>query len=56
MVEQLLRNRDELDFGYTQDHFETCVAEHFVVAETEGLQSGNANALLPPPQACALSE
>ena len=40
MVEQLLRNRDELDFGYTRDHFEACVAEHFVVAETEGLQSG----------------
>ena len=40
MVEQLLRNRDELDFGYTQDRFETCVAQHFVIAETEGLQSG----------------
>ena len=40
MVEQLLRNRDELDFGYTQDRFEACVAEHFVIAETEGLQSG----------------
>ena len=40
MVEQLLRNRDELDFGYTQDRFETCVADHFVVAETERLQSG----------------
>ena len=40
MVEQLLRNRDELDFGYTQDRFEACVANHFVIAETEVLQSG----------------
>ena len=40
MVEQLLRNRDELDFGYTQGRFEACVANHFVIAETEVLQSG----------------
>ena len=40
MVEQLLRNWDELDFGYAQDRFEACVTEHFVIAETEGLQSG----------------
>ena len=40
MVEQLLRNRDELDFGYTQDRFESCVVDHFVIAETEVLQSG----------------
>ena len=40
MVKQLLRNRDELDFGYTQDCFEAAAAEHFVIAETERLQSG----------------
>lgn len=40
MVEQLLRNRDKLDFGYTQERFEACVANHFVIAETEVLQSG----------------
>ena len=40
MVKQLLRNRDELDFSYTQDRFEACVAEHFILAETERLQSG----------------
>jgi hypothetical protein len=40
MVEQLLRNRDNLDFGYTQDRFEACVANHFVIVETEVLQSG----------------
>ncbi len=40
MVEQLLRNRDKLDFGYTQDRFEACVDHHFVIAETEVLQSG----------------
>jgi hypothetical protein len=40
MVKQLLRNQDELDFGYTQDRFEACVAEGFVIAETERLQSG----------------
>jgi len=39
MVERLLRNRDELDFGYTQECFEACVAEYFVITETEGLQS-----------------
>ena len=40
MVEQLLRKRDELYFGYAQDRFEACVTEYFVIAETEGLQSG----------------
>ena len=40
MVEQLLRNRDELDFGYTQGRFEACVADHFVIVGTEILQSG----------------
>ena len=40
MVECLLRNRDELDFGYTQDRFEACVADHFVIVESERLQLG----------------
>ena len=40
MVVQLVRNRDNLAIGYTQDRFEACVAEHFVIAETERLQSG----------------
>ena len=31
MVKQLLRNRDELDFGYTQDCFEAAAAEHLVL-------------------------
>ena len=26
--------------GYTQDRFEACVVEHFVIAETKRLQSG----------------
>ena len=45
MVKQLVRNRDERDGGYTQDRFEVCVAEHFVIAETKRL----------PPQTCELS-
>ena len=40
MVAQLVRNRDALASGYTQDRFEACVVEHFVIAETERLQSG----------------
>ena len=40
MVAQLVRNRDALASGYTQDRFEACVAEYFVIAETERLQSG----------------
>jgi len=40
MVEQLLRNTDELDFGYTQGRFEACVGNHFVITETEVLQLG----------------
>ena len=40
MVAQLVRNRDARASGYTQDRFEACVAEHFVIAETERLQSG----------------
>ena len=40
MVAQLVRNRDALASGYTQDRFEACVAEHFVIAATERLQSG----------------
>ncbi len=40
MVEQLMRNRDPVDFGYTQDRFEACASAHFVLARKEGLQSG----------------
>ena len=40
MVAQLVRNREALARGYTQDRFEACVAEHFVIAATERLQSG----------------
>ena len=40
MVAQLVRNREALASGYTQDRFEACVAEHFVIAATERLQSG----------------
>ena len=40
MVEQLMRNRDPVDLQYTQDHFDACLAEHFVVARKESLQSG----------------
>ena len=40
MVQRLRRNRDALDFGYTQDRFEACISAHFVIAKTEPLQSG----------------
>ena len=40
MVAQLVRNRDALDIGYTQDRFEACVAEPFVIAATDRLPSG----------------
>ena len=40
MVRRLQRNRDTLDFGYTQDRFEACLSEHFVIAKQEPLQSG----------------
>ena len=41
MVQQLLRNREHLDFGYTQDRFEDNLAKHFVVVAKESLQSGS---------------
>ena len=40
MVRRLLRNRDTLDFGYTQDRFEACLSKHFVIASKQSLQSG----------------
>ena len=40
MVRRLLRNRDTLDFGYTQDRFEACLSKHFVIASKQPLQSG----------------
>ena len=40
MVQRLRRNRDALDFGYTPDRFEACISAHFVIANTEPLQSG----------------
>ena len=39
-VQRLRRNRDTLDFGYTQQRFEACISEHFVIASQELLQSG----------------
>ena len=40
MVKKSLRNRATVDFGYTQEHFETCFSEHFTFSATERLQSG----------------
>ena len=40
MVERLLRNRDDLDFGYTQEHFDACLSRHFRVVRQEALGSG----------------
>ena len=40
MVKKSLRNRATVDFGYTQEHFETCLSEHFTFSATERLQSG----------------
>ena len=40
MVQRLLRNRDTLDFGYTQERFEACLSEYFVIANKQSLQAG----------------
>ena len=40
MVQRLLRNRATLDLGYTQERFEGCLSDHFVVAHKQSLQSG----------------
>jgi hypothetical protein len=40
MVQRLLRNRERLDFGYTQDRFEACVAKRFVIVAKDSLHSG----------------
>jgi hypothetical protein len=40
MARRLLRNRDDLDFGYTKERFETCLSRHFTVMATEPLESG----------------
>jgi hypothetical protein len=39
MVQRLLRNRQRLDFRYTQDRFEESVSKHFVVVARDLLQS-----------------
>lgn len=40
MVQRLLRNRGELDFGYTQQRFEAELARHFVTVASEPLLAG----------------
>ena len=54
MVEQLIRNRDPVDLGYTQDRLESCLTDHFVIARKEDFAVGHADAVLPAAEAPSL--
>lgn len=40
MVQQLLRNREPMDFGYTQARFEACLSTRFQIVARETLHAG----------------
>ena len=51
MVRRLLQNRDNLDFGYTREHFDAALSRYFDIAATETLESGTRTMYFARPRA-----